>query len=538
MGALDLAHTLEYAGIAIVLACLFLLCSFKPLAILQQSGYKNKKMLKWYSRKDNLLFQRYLLLSLMLLLSSGIVGVCFIFLGADWAARITLSIFVLFCVWFYFADKKYALKVPVHETERLKRLALVHFCLLAVFSYLFVASFNVIAYCTEYALVGAWRYVPFAFAPLLLPFIACVSNGLDGLYENSHNKKYVERARVKLAHTDAIKIGVTGSFGKTSVKNILAAMLEEKYAVLATPASYNTPMGVAKCVNEYAGKPYEIFIAEMGARNTGDIKELCDMVKPQYSVLTGICEQHLETFGSLENVIKTKGEIIFGTREGGTVVIGKSENTDKIVTDSSRDVVRVGEEAIQNLVCTCEGTSFTLCFAGVELPIHTALLGKHSAENIVLAAVTALKLGVEPEKIAAVCEKLDYVPHRLQVIKNGDVTVLDDGYNANVNGAAEAVEVLRSFPGRKIIVTPGLVELGILEEKANAAFGATLVGLDEIVLVGETLVNTVKDGYLEAGGKQETLTVVPTLAEAQRWLKNNVRAGDTVLFLNDLPDVY
>ena len=535
---LHFINTLEYAGYAIALAVLFLLCSIKPLAILQQCGYKNGKMLHWYSRKDNLLFQRYCLLFMMLALTSGLLGICFTFLGEEVSYRIALLPFPLFCILFYVLDKKYALKVPVNETERFKRLALVYVFLLAVIFYLFIAVFNVIAYYVEYDLVGIWRYVPLSLIPFALPAVVCAANALDGVYENARNKKYVNRAKEKLSRSGMIKIGVTGSFGKTSVKNILSRMLGEKYAVLSTPASYNTPMGIAKCVNESDLSAYEVFVAEMGARNIGDIAELCDIVKPDHSVLTGICAQHLESFKSIETVILAKSEIVLGTKNGGTVVVGRDENTQRVAVDSAHNAVWLGNEQIKDLVCSSKGTSFTLVYGEEEVKIHTKLLGKHTAQNIALAAALSLRLGITPEQIAAACEDLEYVPHRLQVIENGGVTVLDDSYNANVKGAEQAVEVLKSFDGRKIIVTPGIVEMGILEEKANENLGASLVGLDAIILVGDTLVGAVKSGYLSAGGDKERLQVVPTLRQAQALLAETVQSGDTVLFLNDLPDVY
>jgi len=130
------------------------------------------------------------------------------------------------------------------------------------------------------------------------------------------------------------------------------------------------------------------------------------------------------------------------------------------------------------------------------------------------------------------------VEHRLQLLESNGVYIIDDGYNSNVVGAKAAVEVLRSFSGKKIVVTPGLVELGVLEESENRALGAELVGLDRIILVGETLVGAVKSGYLEAGGEEERLSIVPSLVAAQDVIKNEIAKGDAVLFLNDLPEIY
>ena len=158
--------------------------------------------------------------------------------------------------------------------------------------------------------------------------------------------------------------------------------------------------------------------------------------------------------------------------------------------------------------------------------------------NIALAAAIAYKLGLSKEEIAEGAEALDYVPHRLQPYRANGVTILDDAYNANIVGAKEAVNVLRLFGGRKFIVTPGLVELGVLEESENAALGEKLAGLDRVILVGATLVTAVKRGYLAAGGDAEKIVVVPTLDKAEELLAEELAPGDAVLFLNDLPDIY
>jgi UDP-N-acetylmuramoyl-tripeptide--D-alanyl-D-alanine ligase len=175
---------------------------------------------------------------------------------------------------------------------------------------------------------------------------------------------------------------------------------------------------------------------------------------------------------------------------------------------------------------------------GEKLAVKCKLLGEHSAYNIGLCALVAYELGVPSGDIAAAIQKLDYVEHRLQLLQNNGVNIIDDGYNSNPSGAAAALKVLRSFPGRKIVVTPGLVELGILQTQENNELGKNLVGLDFVILVGDTLVSIVKEGYISAGGDKGKLVVVPTLVDAQNKLKDKLVAGDTVLFLNDLPDKY
>ena len=189
-------------------------------------------------------------------------------------------------------------------------------------------------------------------------------------------------------------------------------------------------------------------------------------------------------------------------------------------------------------MATSGGTAFTLKLGTERAVVKTKLLGAHCAYNIGLAAQLAYDMGVPFCDIVSAAEELDFVEHRLQLTQSNGINILDDGYNANVKGARAALEVLRSFGGRKIIVTPGIVELGILEESENREFGALLAGLDFVILVGDTLVTPVKEGYLAAGGQAEKLVVKQTLKDAQAELKTVLEKGDTVLFLNDLPDIY
>ena len=169
--------------------------------------------------------------------------------------------------------------------------------------------------------------------------------------------------------------------------------------------------------------------------------------------------------------------------------------------------------------------------------VRTKLLGRHAAEDIALAAALCGALGMRIEEIAAAIPCVEPVPHRLQRI-DGARTVLDDSYNSNIEGAKNALEVLKCFEGEKVVVTPGLVELGELEEKENEELGKEFLGLDRIILVGETRVRAVRDGYVAAGGDDKLVTIVPTLSAAQALLREEFKAEGAVLFLNDLPDKY
>ncbi len=535
-----LENIAEYAVIALALALLLPLCGFKMLGALQQSGYDGKRFAAWTRRKGNMVYSRFILLMLLIALSSAVLALVFSFTG-KWSAYISLLPFPVFVAVYCAADRK-ALKVPLVSTARAQRV----YALFCVCTFVLAAALavgvNAAAYYAEIALVSHLRYLPLAVLPVLLPALLRAGNVLEKPFSNAKNKKYLKAAKAKLDAADCVKIGVTGSFAKTSVKNFIAALLSEKYKVFATPESYNTPLGIAKAIEKTDLGAYDVFIAEMGARREGDIRELCELVRPDHCVITGICAQHTETFGSIEGVIRAKGEILAGTKEGGFAFVASDENTDKLDVAAAKltkvSVGGHGECGAHEIKCGPNGTDFTLALGILEIKAHTRLLGAHNARNIALAAAVAYKLGLTKEEIAAGIEKIGYVPHRLQPYVAHGVTILDDAYNANIRGAKEAVEVLRLFGGRKFVVTPGLVELGVLEEEENAALGEQLVGLDMVILVGATLVTAVKRGYLAAGGDAEKIRVVPTLLAAEEILSGNLQAGDAVLFLNDLPDIY
>ena len=528
---ISVPKTVECISVALVLSFMLSLAVKRQLGVLQSSGYSNKKYCKWLRKKGNLAFERFVLLAMLCALSSAVAGLCFSFAG-EWAAIISLAPFLIFFILYLVADKKVALRSELTFTPRLWRLYSVLILVTLVICYLAVTLLNFADAVWENKFFNYLRYCPLAVMPLILIPLMLLSNGIAKIYEIPHNKKFIKRAKAKLSSSDIKVIAITGSFGKTSTKFILNSMLSKKYRVLTTPRSHNTPIGIALAVNSHDLKDYDVFIAEMGARHLGDIEELCEICPPDISVITGVCGQHLETFKTFQNIVKAKGEILSYTKERA------------IIADDCFDLFaefpakKLRSNCVSDIECTPEGTAFTLTLGGNSKKVKTKLLGRHSALNIGLAAEAAYYVGMTLEEIAEAVGEIEYIEHRLQLIKSGGVNILDDGYNSNVKGAAAAIEVLKSFDGRKIVVTPGLVELGVMEEKENFELGKKLVGLDFVILVGDTLIGSVKKGYEENGGDSGKLKICPTLQSAQEELKGFIKEGDTVLFLNDLPDIY
>lgn len=528
---ISVSKTMECVAAAVVFAALLSGCCYRLLGILQSSGYNGRRTLGWLKKKNNHAFARHALLATLCALSTAVVSLCFAFAG-EYGAIVGLVPYAALFIVFIWADNRVALRVPLTPTPRLKRLYVTLFFLNAVLVYLAVTLLNFADYVWGNKIFTLLRYLPLAVFPLLIAPLVLLANLVAKAYETPRNRAYVRRARQKLAASDVKVIGITGSYGKTSAKKILAELLSSKYRVLSTPRSHNTPLGIALAVNGARLEDYDFFIAEMGARHVGDIAELCELCPPDYALVTGICPQHLESFGSEENIVKAKGELLAATKTAAVIA------ADCFDLFGAYSCPKECENSAEDVVCDCTGTAFTLALGGEKIRVKTKLLGAHAAHNVALAAQLAYKLGLTAREIADGVEKLDYIEHRLQLTVSNGVNILDDGYNSNVKGAAAALDVLRSFGGRKIVVTPGLVELGVLEERENAALGGKLVGFDRVYLVGDTLIAPVKSGYISSGGEAARLEVHPNLAAAQQALKDYLTAGDTVLFLNDLPDIY
>ena len=384
--------------------------------------------------------------------------------------------------------------------------------------------------------------------PALLPLWIALSGLLAWPIEKGISELYFRDAqRILQSRKDLIRIGITGSWGKTSVKFILGTILEEKYHTLVTPASFNTPMGVTKVIRSRLEPGHRVFVAEMGARHVGDIKEMCRLVHPEIGILTSVGPQHLDTFKTLDRVIKTKYELIDALpadgrsffADDGDICRNLYEKTTKEKTISGLDPT-YDDVWAENITYSPEGSEFDLCRKGERTPCHSQLLGELNIRNILLCASVAFGLGLTAEQIARGIEKIRPIEHRLQLIRNpGGMSVIDDAFNSNIRGARQAFQVLKAFPEKRIVVTPGMVELGEKEYEMNREFGEAMADCcDRAILVGKKRSQAISEGLLAGGFAESNIHVVSSLDEATTLLRQIVTPGDTVLFENDLPDNY
>lgn len=458
-------------------------------------------------------------------------------------AHVLIMIFaVLYAGYSIYRDFIRPQKKPLGFTKRFKRLALGLIAAAAVICALFGLIFGhtdseskrLICSLSPFVLVAG------------LPFLTMLAGLIMQPVENKINMGFYKAAQSKLdARKDLIKIGITGSYGKTSTKFALYTILSEKYNVLTSQSSINTPMGLSKLINTELKREHQVFIAEMGARHVGDIKELTDLVHPTIGLITSVGPQHLETFGNIETVAKTKNELIEALPADGLACFASDGAwVDKLYKKAKNEkyISGIGEGydlSATDIETGDFGSRFTLVSKeGERLRVETKLLGRHNISNLVLCCCAAYRLGLTMEEIASGLKKIKPVEHRLQLLP-GDLNVIDDAFNSNPTGAQEALNVLASFPGRHLIITPGFVEMGEDEDKYNFALGKQIASsADAAILVGPKHTKPIREGMLKAGFAAENILTVYDLDEAAAHIRDFIGSGDAVLFENDLPDNY
>lgn len=372
-------------------------------------------------------------------------------------------------------------------------------------------------------------------------FLLTLASYILSPFEKYRKEKIKEETRSKIEKLPKLKIiGVTGSYGKTSVKEFLYQILKTKYHVLKTPESYNTPYGIAKVVDLELDDSYEFFVCEMGAYRIGEIKETCDMVHPKYGILTGINEQHIETFGSLQNTTKGKFELIASLPDNGFGVINIDNSFIKDHYQSyKKKLVSYGYTdknfSVRNIKNNPSGWEFTLVLEDKEYHSKTKLLGKPNLQNILAAATMSYLLGMKPHEITAAIADLKQIPHRLELKEMQNMTIIDDAYNSNVDGFKGAIELIKMYKQPKIFITPGIVDLGEHTYSIHKNLGELLTGIDYIILVGKSVrTKGLKEGLKNKNNIIET----DTFQEALREIDSLKLHYPVVLLENDLPDNY
>ncbi|UOQ86374.1 UDP-N-acetylmuramoyl-tripeptide--D-alanyl-D-alanine ligase [Gracilibacillus salinarum] len=402
-----------------------------------------------------------------------------------------------------------------------------------------------------------WNNYPLSYAVFVIVLgslftyaIILLANLINRPIENRIKEHYYQDAkRIIDSAKNTRKVGITGSFGKTSTKFILDTILSSHFNTLKTPNSFNTKIGVTITIRNSLKPYHDVFIAEMGAKEPGNIQEICELVGHKYAILTAIGEQHLETFKTLENIKKTKFEIVETLPEDGIAFLnGDDEN---IMSYTPKNPCRKVYFAIDdqkadyvasNIRFHNKGTTFTVSNKAGTLhaDFETKLLGKHNVYNILAAISVAWEMDVPLNKLQLGVKKIQAVKHRMEIKKGfGNLTVIDDSFNSNPTGSRMALEVLGTMEGFKVLVTPGMVELGDKEYEYNKMFGQYAAdACDYVILVGAKQTKPIQDGLREKNYPEDQLFIATDLNHAISQIQALNRQDAIILLENDLPDTY
>ena len=493
----------------------------------QLNGYKNDEHIRWI--KKNLRQQWLLGFGLVL----GIIRIFLPFLAVDVIIYMTL----LLDIAVYRALHRLNNKKKLVYTARVKRM-------LATALVIVSATACVTAvFCGIDVLTGVCMII--VSAQLILNLLANIINHpVETLIKNH----FINDAKKKLKERpDLTVIGITGSYGKTSMKYYLQTLLQGKYNVLVTPGNFNTPLGITRTVREHLSPGHEIFLCEMGARRVGEIKELCDIAHPRHGIITSVGPQHLETFLSIKNIQKTKFELADALPEGGMLFLnGDNDLVREKAEEYGKKTFYFSERegtgyCAKDVTVSELGTEFTVVSPeGEKERFRMKLIGAHNVINVVGAIAVANRLGMTLKELRVPVRRIRPVEHRMQMREHGSVTIIDDAYNSNPVGSKAAVETLAMFKGIRILITPGMVELGDREEEYNYKFGTYAAQCcDYILLVGKKRAEAIYNGAINKGFPKEKCRIFNNLEEAMAYayaIKG--QEHKYILLENDLPDNY
>lgn len=459
---------------------------------------------------------------------------------------ITIGVFIiLYGIIFMIYRKKDKVvdKKPLVVTARIKRLSFTLILLYLIMIIPVVINFDYDKLIYNYLILGLATY--------LNAFVVMLANVINKPVEHMVYLHYLFKAKRKLKNYNIPVVGITGSYGKTSSKNIINTILNVKLNSVATPKSFNTPYGLINSINNYLDKFSDIFIAEMGAFKKGDIKQNCKIVNPKYGIITKIGEAHLESFGSQENIMNTKFELVESLPSDGLAILnGDDEYQLKYKIKNNCKVKWIGIDnkdvdlRATNIRLSSSGTTFDCIFKGDnnKYTFTTKLLGKHNVYNILDGILLGNELGLTKEELKSGVKSIKPIEHRLELKKYGNINIIDDAYNSNPVGSKAALEVLGLMDGVRIVVTPGMIELGDKQYELNKKFGEYMSEVsDYVILIGKKQTKPIYEGLIEKEFSDKKIFILNDVREAfplMNRLASKENKETYVLLENDLPDLF
>ena len=430
------------------------------------------------------------------------------------------------------------------ELKYTKKIRVIFYISLFLYAIDIIASAVIMFFITKLLTVATITFIlaTLIFSYLFFIYLAIVTliiSPLDKIFKQS----IIKKAKKRLQQIPNLKIiGITGSYGKTTTKDLLFDTLSQKYKTVKTEGNLNTPLGVAQVIKNKIEDDTEVFIVEMGAFEKGDIKELCSLATPDISILTGINESHLERFGSIENTIEAKFEIVKYAKENATVILNTLD--DNIKENFSRYAENKNVKTLENI--KTESKEFSEDGSGQiieveDLEIKTKFIASYIKNTISLIYLTAKELDLTNEEIKESIEKAEPPKHRMNpTLHPNDVLVIDDSYNGNPEGVKEAIQTLSKFKSRrKVYITPGLVEMGDKSEEIHKKIGQHLSSVaDLVILIENSSSKIIKESLLDNNFKEENIKTYSSMTDLEEDLISTLRPNDVAIFQNDWPDNY
>lgn len=507
---------LEFA-ISIIVECILVL---KTLYYFQINSYGFPKSLKYKNHYSKLVD-----LSVVSMLINAFLCIMNKNMGLRYYSHISFVIHIILVVICLLEKEDNRQKLKF--TKRLLRIYFVVICeiIVSTFSLIIIGIF----------IKDLLFFIPliFIFYPILILMAIILLTPL----EKAINFIYLSKSKSTLKKKNIRVIGITGSFGKTSTKEFLKEILSKKYKVYATPKNFNTLTGVSKSIMQI--KDEEMFICEMGARHKKDIKKICNLVKPDIGIITGINGQHLETFKSIENIYNTKkelsdnvnGPVFFSSENEGSLKMFQEREGEKYLDIS---FAKFSEYSTSYL-----GSQFKVTYNDKNYIFSTKLIGKASYYDLKLAISVALYLGLSIVDIQKAVQDLCQPKCRMEItLLNNSIYLIDDSYNSNFDGVKNALEVLSSYPNRKIILTQGIVECGQIDQKEkNFEIGKLIAATCDVAIV-----TGVNSEYIIRGinSLESNINIIykKSFLEAKKEIEKVIKKGDCLLIQNDLTDNY
>ncbi len=507
----------------------------KAFHMLQQNWYNDgNRYLKWINNNSKFIFVWFDYLYLFIVVLGYFIN--------NQLLSITITIYYLILT--YLLLKKYKheqVKKPLVFTGRIKRMCLTIFILYLIPILTIFLNFDQDLVFMYYFIIGSLIYFNY--------YIVYLANIINKPLEKLVYLYYKNKANRKLKSLNKMEvIAVTGSYGKTSTKNIISDILNVKYIAFPTPQNFNTNYGLIRTINEYIDKYNDYFVAELGAFRRGDIKSRASIVKPKYGILTKIGTAHLDTFGSIENTTKTKFELIESLPSDGIAFLNIDDELQ--VNYHLKNKVKVvwyglsveADVYASDIKYSSDGMSFKVHFKNDKksYDFTTKLLGESNVYNILAGIAVGKELGLSIAELQRGVLQIKPIEHRLQIKKYGQITYIDDAYNSNPVGSKMALDVLKLMPGKKVIITPGMIEMGNKQYEVNYNFGKYIAdSVDLAILVGIEQTKPIQKGLLDSKFDKDKLLILNDVKEAISIAQNYFPNKETYILLeNDLPDIF